>query len=162
MAIRRESVQLNLDDNFTSGMARATAATSLFKKELNDLDGKRVSRELDDTSKSTDRLSLSMRRGGPEIDRFSGRMRLATDAVLTLGPALVPLGAAAIPALTAAFAGLGAAGGGIATALLAFNGFGDALDALNTYQADRTAENLAALNEQLRDLGPAGADFLVY
>ena len=162
MATRNESVRLSLQDDFTSGMARATASASLLNKELNKLDGKRVSRELDGTAKSTDRVSDSMRRGGPEIDRFSGRMRLATDAVLSLGPALVPLGAAAIPALTAAFAGLGAAGGGIATALLAFNGFGDALDALNDYQADRTAENLEKLNEQLRDLGPAGADFLAY
>jgi hypothetical protein len=45
-------------------MARAAAATALFKKELNSLDGKRVSRDLDDTAKSVDKVGTSSRRPG--------------------------------------------------------------------------------------------------
>ncbi len=68
--------------------------TSAFKKELNGLDGKRISRELDGTSKSVDTLGMSARKSGAEINQLSGRLRLASDAVRALGPIVVPLAAA--------------------------------------------------------------------
>jgi hypothetical protein len=157
VAVRNESVRLSLDDQFSSGMARAAAATALFKKELNGLDGKRVSRDLDDTAKSVDRVGTSSRKAGPEIDKFSGRLRLLADAAVVLGPALIPLGAAAIPALTGALAGLGAAAGGVGVTLLAFNGIGDALKAIDAYQLEPTVENLQKMQVALEKLGPAGA-----
>lgn len=162
MAVRNESVRLSLDDQFTSGMARAAAATALFKRELNDLDGKRVSRELDDSGKSIDRFGNGARKAGPEIDRFSGRLGLLADAAVTLGPLLIPLGAAAIPVLTASLVGLGAAAGGIGATVLAFHGLGDALTALNKYQLAPTAENLQKLRIEQEKLGPAGAQFARY
>lgn len=160
MAVRNESVRLSLQDDFTTGMARAAASAAVLKKNLNDLDGKRVSRELDDTSRGIDNVDRSSRRAGPNIDRFSGRLRLLTDAAVTLGPALIPLGAGILPALTASVAGLGAAAGGIATTVLAFNGLGDALKALNDYQLEPTAENLQKLRIEQEKLGPAGAHFV--
>lgn len=159
MAVRNESVRLSLDDQFSSGMARAAASTALFKKELDGLDGKRVSRELDDTARSTDRVGTSTRRAGPEIDKFSGRLGLLVDAAITLGPALIPLSAAAIPALTGALAGMGAAAGAIGVTLLAFNGIGDALKAIDKAQLQPTVENLQAMQVALEKLGPAGAEF---
>jgi hypothetical protein len=159
MAVRSESVRLSLDDQFTSKMARATAATSVFKKELNSLDGKRVSRELDDTAKSVDRIGSSSRSAGPEIDKFSGRLGLVLDSALALGPALIPLSAAAIPALTGALAGLGAAAGGLSVTILALAGIGDGLKAIDAYQLDKTPENLQKMRVELEKLGPAGAEF---
>lgn len=160
MAVRNESVRLSLQDDFTSGMARAAAATALFKRELNGLDGKRVSRDLDDTSRSVDRVGTSSRRAGPEIDHMSGRLRLMADAALTLGPALIPLGAATIPVLTAAMAGLGSAAGALGVTVLAFKGLGDGLKALDKAQLEPTAANLHALQLQMEKLGPAGAEFV--
>jgi hypothetical protein len=159
IAVRNESVRLSLEDDFTSGMARATAATALFKRELNGLDGKNVSRDLDATSDSVDRVGDSSRRAAPRTKEAASGMRLLADAAITLGPALIPLGAATIPAITGALAGLGAAAGGIGVAVLAMNGLGDALKAIDKAHTEPTAENLQAMRVELEKLGPAGADF---
>jgi hypothetical protein len=76
-----------------------------------------------------------------------------------LGPALIPLSAAAIPALTGALAGMGAAAGAVGVTLLAFNGIGDALKAIDKAQLQPTVENLQAMQVALEKLGPAGAEF---
>jgi hypothetical protein len=164
VATRRERVILDLEDNFTSGVARAAVAAGLLKRELNDLSGHsvRTSRDLDRQSKSVDKLGQSSRRAGPDIDKFSGRLRTLADAALILGPALIPIGAATIPVLTAALAGLGAAAGGIGAAVLAFKGLGDGIKAIDAYQLEPTAENLSKMRIELEKLGPAGAEFAHY
>src|SRR3712207_5810989 len=126
MATRRERVVLDLEDNFSTPMARAAAATAVLDRSLN-------------------HFGNTTRRAGPDIDRFSGRGRLLADAALTLGPALVPLGAATIPALTGSIAALGAAAGGIGTAVLAFQGLGDAVSSIKAYELEPTAKNLQAM-----------------
>lgn len=99
---------------------------------------------------------------GKEIDKLSGRLRLFTDIAVGIGPALIPLSAGAIPALTGALTGLGAAAGAIGTSLLAFNGMGDALKAIDKARLEPTTENLREMQVALEELGPAGEDFARY
>ena len=97
-----------------------------------------------------------------EIDTSNDRTTWLAQSVLALGPTFVPLGAAAIPVLAGVAAGLtlAAAAGGVM--VLAFNGIGDALDAVNKYQLDPTAENFEKLQQALGDVGPAGAEFVAF
>lgn len=162
MATRRERVVLDLEDNFTTGMARATAATAMFRKSLGDLDGATVDADqgMDRLGKRTDGLGSSLRRGGPEIDKFSGRLALMRDTMITLGPALAPIGAGIVPAFSALAFNLGVAASAGGTAALALSGLGDALGALNDYQLAPTAENLNKVRLELEKLGPSGAHFV--
>ena len=172
MAVRREKVILELEDNFTTGMARAAAAAALLKRELNDLSGtavKGAARDLDKTAVSAEKASSSIDKtgnsadtSGKQIDRFSGRLRLFADAAMTIGPALIPIGAAMIPALAGLTAGFATAAGAAGVAVLAFNGVGDALKALDAYQLEPTTANLEKMQVEMDKLGPAGADFARY
>jgi hypothetical protein len=147
MAVRRESVRLELEDHFSSEMARAAAATALLKRELNDLSGTAVrgaGRDLDETAKSASKASKeidgvgrSSNTASKEVDKLSGRMRIFADAAVTLGPALIPIGAAGIPAIVALTAGLGAASGAVGVLVLGFKGLGDAMKAIDAYQLTR-------------------------
>jgi hypothetical protein len=156
MAVRRESVVLALTDNFTAGMARAAAATKLLEHELDGLSGRAVR-----STKSVDDIGSSADRGGKQIDRLSGRLALLTQAAAVLGPALVPIGAAAIPAVAGLSLQLGLAAGAAGVAVLAFQGIGDGLKALNAYQLKPSAENFAKLQQAMDKLGPAGQEFIL-
>lgn len=199
MATRREKVILELEDQFTSKMARAAAATAVLDKNLNSLSGSAVSsdRALERSSRSAkeytlemakadektarlkkslrdqakaaldaeagvDKNSQALRQGSQELDKYSGRLRLIAEAATVLGPALVPIGAVGIPALVGLTAGLGAAAGAIGTVVLAFNGLGDAMTALDAYQLEPTTANLEKLRATMDELGPAGAEFARY
>lgn len=164
MAVRNESVRLTLEDaGFSTGMARAAAATALLDRSLNDLDGSQVRTDRSVRSLADDALPTldrNARTTDRSINQLTGRLRLFADAAAVLGPALAPLGAAAVPALAAMSAQLGVlvtAGG---TAALAFSGMGDAIGALNDYQLEPTAENLQAMRVEMEKLGPAGAQFV--
>lgn len=171
MATRRERVILELQDDFTTGMAKAAAATALLDKNLHSLSGSAVgmNRDLDATRKSVkgvgdevDKTSTSTREAAKDIDRYSGRLRLITEAAVTLGPALIPIGAVAVPATIALAAGLGAAAGALGVTLLAVNGLGDGLKALNAYQLEPTQANLEKMRIEMDKLGPAGAEFVQF
>jgi hypothetical protein len=164
VAVRREQVILDLEDNLTPGLARAAVAAGLLDRELKSLGGSSVKsgRDLDKTATATERVAVSSRRATPEVDRMSGRLNILADAALTLGPALIPLGAGAIPVLTAALAGLGASAGAIGVTVLAFKGLGDGLKALNTYQTAPTAENLQALRVEMEKMGSSGEHFVKF
>lgn len=164
MATRRERVILDLEDNFTGPVLKAAAATKVLDRSINDLSGHAVgtSKDLGKSADGTTKLGAAARKSGPEIDRLSGRLRLLSDLALTLGPTLAPLGAATIPVLTGALVGLGAAAGGISAAVLAFNGLGDGLKAIEKFNTERTAESLQEMRIEMEKLGPAGADFAHY
>lgn len=165
IATRRERVVLELEDNFTSGMARAAAATALLNRELNSLSGSAVrtaSRDMDRASKDIDKTGTSADRAGKQIDRLSGRLALLAQAAAVLGPALVPIGAAALPAVAGLTAEVGALAGALGVTLLAFNGLGDGIKALNAYQLEPTAANLEKVREEFKKLGPAGAHFVTF
>jgi hypothetical protein len=169
MAVRRESVRLELEDHFSSEMARAAAATALLKRELNDLSGTAVrgaGRDLDETAKSASKASKeidgvgrSSNTASKEVDKLSGRMRIFADAAVTLGPALIPIGGSLVPVLAGLTAGFGAAAGAAGVALLAFHGVGDALKSIDAYQLEPTRANLEKMQAALDNLGPAGAQF---
>ncbi|GHJ59128.1 hypothetical protein NOK12_16460 [Nocardioides sp. OK12] len=213
MGTRRERVVLELEDNFTTGMAKAAAATALLKKNLKDLDGTTTSASRatetlgDDTEKASKKTDLATQRtkeytlamaiadeksrrlresmrdqakahldaadgaavfrkeiggSGHEIDRFSGRLSLLRDVALTLGPALAPIGAATVPMIAGLSMQLGAAAGAAGVAVLAFNGIGDALGALNDAQIEPTEKNLEKVAQAMTKIGPAGADFVTF
>lgn len=168
MAVRRESVELSLRDvDFTTGMAKAAAQTAMFNRQLDALDGtsirtNRSTTALGSPSGGIAKTGEQSRRASADIDRLSGRVRLLAEAGLALGPALFPLGAGLAPALSGTAAGLGSIVAGAGVAALAANGLGDALEALNDYQLEPTAENLQAVNQELAGAGRAGAEFVTF
>jgi hypothetical protein len=95
-----------------------------------------------------------------DIDTTNDRTAWLAQSFLALGPSLVPIGAAGVPALAGMTTQLGLAAGAAGVAALAFNGIGDALKALDTYQIDPTTANLEKLNEAMAKIGPDGAQFV--
>ncbi|MCD4525241.1 hypothetical protein [Nocardioides sp. cx-173] len=164
MATRRERVLLELEDHFTSKMARAAAAAALLDKNLNSLSRSAVQsdREMARTDKTIRGVGDSSERSGRQIDRLSGRLAYLAQAASILGPALVPLGAPLIGVMAGLTAHLGAVAGGVGVTVLAFSGMSDALKAVNAYQLEPTSDNLQAMRVELEKLGPAGAEFLTY
>ena len=162
MATRRERVVLELDDDFTSGMARAAAATALLRRQLDDLSGSstRASRGMDTSERSVLRLGRGGDQAGNQIDKLSGRMVLFAEAAGALGPAFIPIGAVAVPALTglASSFGFAALAGGVAIG--AFQGVGGALEAMNKAHLEPTAENLAKAQEAMNNISPAAQAFV--
>lgn len=163
MAVRRERVVLELhDDGFSTKMARNAAATQLLDKSLAGVDGSATgaSTSLRSTARDSDDLARSMRRSGPDIDRFSGRLRLAADAGAVLGPSLVPISAVAIPALTGLAAQLGVAVLGMGSLVAASQGVGDALTAVNEAALEPTVKNLEKADQAMAKLGPDAQAFV--
>ncbi|MDP9144203.1 MAG: hypothetical protein M3N43_05845, partial [Actinomycetota bacterium] len=152
---------LELQDNFTTEMARAAAATALLNRELGGL-----SRESVQTRQATrsigrdiDGLGKTSNRAEKDIDKLSGRLRILADVGAALGPGLVPIGAVALPALTGLASSLGFAAVGTGVLVAAFQGMGDALTDLNKAGLDPTAENLAKAQASMSALSPAAQDF---
>lgn len=164
MATRTERVRLVLVDDFSGPAARAAARTEALRLEMDRLNNSagRAAAPMRRLGGDVDGSASSFRRGSADIDRYSGRLRLVTQAGLALGPALVPAIAGLVPAVTGLATGLVGAAGAGAAAALAFAGVGDALGALNDFQLEPTAENLEKLNQALDKLGPAGANFVRY
>lgn len=164
MAVRQERVVLTLDDQFSTGMAKAALATSLLNKNLRDLDGTSVDTtdSLRGAGDEIERTGDSSRRSDQSINQLTGRLALLRDAALTLGPALVPLGAGAVGGFAGMAAQAGAAAGAIAVTVAAFSGLGDALDAINAAQLEPTEANLAAMRLELEKIGPDAARFAQY
>lgn len=113
-------------------------------------------REVDETGRKIDRTSAKTERMGKEVDKLSGRLRIALDVLALIGPAAVPLAAVALPALTgmASQAALLAVSGG--AAMLALNGTVDALKAIEEARLDPSAANLQKMHEALEKM-PADA-----
>ncbi len=97
----------------------------------------------------------SINRASAQIDRYSGRLKLIAQGLSLLGPAAIPIAALAAPAVAGLATQLlfAAAAGG--TALLAFQGVGDALKAMNKAHLEPTAANLQAAQIAMENLGPA-------
>ncbi|MCW2496395.1 hypothetical protein [Jatrophihabitans sp.] len=164
MATRRERVVLDLESNVAAGLTRDAAAAALLKRELNSLSGTAVqtSRSVDGLNKSSgvSKFGKDAETSSKQLDRFTGRLALFAQAAAVLGPALVPIGAVAIPAVTGLAAQLGFAATAGGTAIIAFQGVGDALKALNKAQLEPTAENLQAARVALDNISPAAQQFV--
>lgn len=163
MAVRRESVRLELQDaGFSTGMARAAAATALLEGRLDSLDGVsiRAHTSVGTLGDDVDTLGTVTRKAGPDIDRYSGRLRLLADAAAVLGPSLVPIGAVAVPAITGLASQLGFAALGMGSLVASFQGVGDALTAVNDAALEPTAENLQKARDAMRLISPDARDFV--
>lgn len=97
-----------------------------------------------------------------EIDKSNDRTAWLAQGILALTPAVTRLGAGAVPVLSGIATQLTVGAVAAGTAALAFNGIGDALGALNDYQLEPTAENLAQLNDAMEKVGPAGQALVEY
>jgi hypothetical protein len=117
-------------------------------------------RQMATAAAGTEAFARSAGGSGKEVDKLSGRLRLFAEAGATAGTALLPLGASVIPALTSALSGLGAAAGAIGVTVLAFQGIGDGLKALDAYQLAPTTANFQKLQVEMEKLGPSGAQFV--
>ena len=163
MTDRRERVVLTLDDRFSAGMTRAAAAAALLNRELDRLDRRRLGGgggPGGGGSDDLDRIRRNAQGAGNEIDRLSGRVKILAQTATLIGPAFVPLGAVAIPAVTGLATQLGFAAAAGGTAILAFQGVGDALKAVNKAQLEPTTANLTEARTALEALSPAAAGFV--
>lgn len=162
MATRRERVVLELEDNFTTGMARAAASAALLNRELGALsrDSVRTRSAVSDIDRPIQNVGRSSNSTSREVDKLSGRLRILTDLATILGPSVVAIGAVGVPAITglAAQFGFAAAAGG--TAIAAFQGVGDALKALNAAALQPTEQNLEKAHLALERLSPAAQSFV--
>lgn len=212
MAVRNESVRLTLDDaGFSTGMAKAAAATALLDRALADLDGSHV--DLGDNVKSTtadvDGLGESVRETGNNWQIYGENVkeasletaigeerarrlnaalrdqaRAAVDAeqgihnldnsfrdadahghllLSTIGaiaPALVPIGGVAVVGVAGLANGLAFAAGAAGVAVLAFQGVGTALQAVNKAALVPTTANLEAAQRAMEQLSPAARDMV--
>ncbi len=95
-----------------------------------------------------------------EIDTTNDRTAWLAQSITGFGPALVPLAGAAVPAVAALATQMTVAAGAAGVAVLALNGVGDGIKALNTYELDPTAANFEKLGEAMEKIGPAGAELV--
>lgn len=98
---------------------------------------------------------------GSSIDRLSGRLSILAQSAASLGPALAPITVAAIPAIAGLTTQLGFAVAAGGSAILAFQGVGDALDAMNKAHLDPTTKNLEKAQKALEDLSPSAFNFVL-
>ena len=170
MATRRERVVLILNnDQFNPAMAKSAATTALLARELNAL-GKHnqrlstnsvtAARSLDRQAQSTNRLGVAMVRADKNIDRLSGRLKIIVQTATALGPALAPIATSLVPVLTGLTTGLGFIAGAAGTAVVALNGTGEALKAMEAARLEPTVANLEAAAIAVERLGPDGAAFV--
>lgn len=149
MGDREVIVRLRADiSQYQRALATASAETQAFGRSTTSLKG------------PLGNVETQSKSAGNEIDKLSGRLRVATDAALILAPALIPLGAAAVGGVVALSAALGATAGALGVTLLAVHGLDKGMKALNAYQLDPSATNLAKLRDEMDKLGPSGEHFV--
>lgn len=143
-------------------MARAAASAALLNRELDSLSREsiRTKRSMSDIDKGVVVMGSHADRSGSQIDKLSGRVRILADVAAVLGPSLIPIGGVGIAAIGGLANQFGFAAIGAGTAVLAFQGVGDALKAVNKAAIEPTAANLDAAREALDKLGPSGRTFV--
>lgn len=163
MAVRRERVELELVDHFSTGMAKAAAATALTARALDDLDGSAVDVEksLPRVSRETDTLGQSSRRASSDINQLTGRMALLARVGATVGPAFAPISAVAVAGIAGLTSQLGFASIGALSLMVASQGVGDALKAVNDAALEPTVESLDKAAEAMSKLAPQAQEFVV-
>lgn len=162
MAVRLEKVVLTLEDHFTTEMARAAAATALLDRNLDSLSGSAVRSRtaVQGTSRDVDHVGRSADRSGHSINQLTGRIRIMADAAAVLGPSLVPIGAAAAAGVAGLVAQFGFATLGALSLVVAAQGVGDALKAVEAARLEPTAENIAKAQQAMAKLAPEAREFV--
>lgn len=163
MGVRNEAVRLSLQDDFTSGMARAAAAAALLNRELNSLSGQSVAtaRVSKNISRDTDNIARAANAADRSINQLTGRLRLFADLAAMLGPGLAPIGAVAVPAITGLANSLGVAALAGGVAVMAFQGVGDAFKAVTKAGIEPTEANIQKARQAMEELSPAARDLVV-
>lgn len=107
-----------------------------------------------------DRVSVAAVRGSASIDKYSGRLRVLGELVAVLGPGVLALGGGGLAAL-AGLAGLfGGATVGALGLVVAVQGVGDALKAVEKARLDPTVANLQAAQEAMSKIAPEAREFV--
>lgn len=106
-----------------------------------------LGREIEKTGTSAGRAERS-------IDKYSGRLGLLLNVAAGIGPAFVPIGAVVVPAVAGLASQLGFAAAAGGAAVLAMQGVGDSLKAIEKARLEPTVENLRAADEAVRRLAP--------
>lgn len=164
MSTRLERVIVEMDNRVSSPAREAAASLALVSDRLGAIDGSgaRASKSMDGVGTSTAKAGSALRKGGADIDAFSGRLKVLVQTGLLIGPAVAPAIGALVPAVTGIASGMAGAAGAAAAAGLAFAGVGDALGALNDFQLRPSTETFVALQQAMDELGPAGENFVRY
>lgn len=162
IATRREKVVLDLEDNLTSGLTRAAVAAKLLERNLNSLNGKNVntSTGLRNVSREVDAVGTSTRRTSADINQLTGRLALFARIGAVLGPGLAPIGAVLVPAVAGLASQFGFAAIGAGSLIVAAQGVGDALKAVNAAALEPTRDNLEAARLAMGKLGPEARNFV--
>lgn len=93
MAVRRETVRLEVEDHFTKEMLKAVTAAEKLDKALRPLTGSAggSSKSFDKVVRQVERLGRASRRSRPDLDEMARRLRLISTAASGLDPAAVSL-----------------------------------------------------------------------
>jgi hypothetical protein len=158
-------------------MVRFAASVALARAEMDRLNGSSANFNTSANASSTsvtnfgnnaNQASGSVRNftrdtdaAGSSINQLTGRLGLLADAFITLGPGLVPIaavGSLAIGGLAAAATAAAVAGG---SAVVAFQGLGDAVKAVQEYQLEPTVAGLEKAREAMAKMGPDAQRFVM-
>lgn len=131
-------------------------ANSTQYKQILDEAARDMRRFGDDVDRTSDRLDA----GGWAVDRYSRRLRLALQATAALGPALIPLGGVAAAALGGLAGLFGAGTAGALGLLVATQGVGDALEAVEKARLDPTVANLQAAEKSMSRIAPEAQEWV--
>lgn len=155
VADRRERVIFDATDNLSPAMIRMAASAKVLDKSLDGTGRSATSmgRDMDGSAKDTDRAAAS-------IDRFSGRLGLLLSGLTAVGPALIPLGAGSVQVITGLASQFGFAAAGAGAALLAFQGVGEALKAVNAAALEPSSANLTKAQLAMEQISPAARDLV--
>src|SRR5690606_8101834 len=117
---------------------------AVLDKSIDDVDGNTIaaSRSTQTLTRDNDRLAQSALRGSSSIDQYSGRLSLLAKTAAVVGPSLIPIGALAVPAVAGLANQFGFAAVAAGTAVIAFQGVGDALSAVNKAGLEPTEANI--------------------
>ena len=122
----------------------------------------RLKANVNDFVAGMDTAAAAVKGLSSEINTSNERTAWMAQGFLALAPALTPIGAVAIPAVTTLATQLGLAAAAAGVGIMAFQGVGTALKALNTYQLTPTSENLLKMQQAMAKLGPDGAQFVQF
>lgn len=101
-------------------------------------------------------MGRNVERTGKQLDTMSGRVGLLAEAIAVLGPAAVPISSVTIPALAGLTSQLGFGVAAAGATVIAFQGVGDAIKAIEKARIAPTVQNLQAAHLAMEKLGPAG------
>ncbi|WP_109507360.1 hypothetical protein [Nocardioides speluncae] len=164
---RSVTVRLNaMVDGYIRDIRRAGQATESAFRGANVQIGQlndgitQLNQNTSQLNTNTHTLTQQITNGDNSLDRYSGRLKLLAKILGTIGPGLIPIGAVGIPAVTGLASALTLTAIGAGATVLAFQGVGDALDAIEKARLEPTVENIEAAQIAMGRLSPATQQFV--